>query len=203
MISPKPLDLSDFEGSVSAEEVEFLRRRAAAVQGGCIVEIGAWRGKSAIALAAGAAQIAEADRPLVYCVDPHRTAVGVYGGKFGPHDRAEFYRAMLRAGCAHAVALINLPSVDAAAAFRHPIGLMFIDGDHTEAGVDADVEAWFPKLSSGAEVLFDDALDPSIGPFKVIERLTSAGKIRVTGQVGKIVAADVIAPGHLANVHRS
>lgn len=183
-----PLDLEGYEGSVSPEEVEFLRRMAAAVSEGCIVEIGSWRGKSAIALAAGASEIAEARRPLVYCVDPHRPFTGVYGGKFGPHDRPEFYRAMLRSGYANAVALINLPSTDAALAFRQPIGLLFIDGDHTEPGVQADADAWLPRLAPGGMVLFDDALDPEIGPFKVIERLKQSNRFQVTESVGKIVA---------------
>jgi hypothetical protein len=153
--------------------------------------VGSWRGKSAIALAAGAAESAAA--PLVYCIDPHRPAVGVYGGKFGPHDRPEFYRAMLRAGCAERVALVNLPSADAARAFGQQVGLLFIDGDHTEAGVQADVDAWFPRLLPGAMVLFDDAQDPDIGPLKVIERLTRDGRFRVVDGVGKIVAVQAVA----------
>lgn len=182
------LDLEGYEGSVSPEEVAFLSTMASAVTQGCIVEIGSWRGKSAIALAAGAADIPEARRPLVHCVDPHRSFTGVYGGRFGPHDRAEFYRAMLRSGFAGAVALINLPSVDASRAFRQEVGLLFIDGDHTEAGVRADVEAWLPHLLPGGVALFDDAVDPQIGPFKVIEHLTQAGGWQVLARAGKIVA---------------
>ena len=183
-----PLDLESYEGSVSPEEVEFLCRHAAVVRNGVIVEVGSWRGKSAIALAMGAREIPEAERPLVYCVDPHRPFTGVYGGKFGPHDRAEFYGAMLRSGCASSVALINLPSMDAALAFKPPIGLLFIDGDHTEPGVQADADAWLPKLVPGGIVLFDDAKDPTIGPFKVIERLLQGGRFTLIESVGKIVA---------------
>jgi predicted O-methyltransferase YrrM len=190
-----PLDLSAYEGSVDPEEVEFLRGHARAVRRGCIVEVGSWRGKSAIALATGAREVPEANRPLVYCIDPHRPFVGVYGGKFGPHDRAEFYQAMLRSGCADAVALVNLPSVDAARAFHEEVGLLFIDGDHSEAGVQADVDAWFPRLLPGATVLFDDAKDPEVGPYKVIERLTRDGQVTVTGSVGKIVAVQAAPRG--------
>lgn len=184
----QPFDLSDYQGSVSSEEIEFLRAHAAAVPAGCIVEVGSWRGKSAIALASGASEIPEPRRPLVYCVDPHRPAVGVYGGRFGPHDRPEFYRAMLRSGCAEAVALVNLPSTAAARGFPEPVGLLFIDGDHTEAAVQADVDAWAPHLIPGAFMLLDDARDPEIGPFKVIERLTASGRWHRRTSVGKIVA---------------
>ena len=186
------LDLSGYEGSVSPDEVEFLRAHAAQVSAGCIVEVGSWRGKSAIALAAGASEIAEPHRPLVYCVDPHRQAVGVYGGRFGPHDRPEFYRAMLRAGYAEAVALINLPSAVVAHAFAEPVGLLFIDGDHTEAAVQADVDAWTPHLLPGAMMLLDDAVDPEVGPYKVIARLTASGRWRVHSAVGKVVALEMV-----------
>jgi hypothetical protein len=70
------------------------------------------------------------------------------------------------------------------------VGLLFIDGDHSDAGVQGDVEAWLPKLVPGGRVLFDDALDPQVGPFKAIERLLADGRFQYAETVGKIVALD-------------
>ncbi len=40
--------------------------------------------------------------------------------------------------------------------FSSPVGFVFVDGDHSEAGVAADIEAWFPRLVPGAFVAFHD-----------------------------------------------
>lgn len=182
------IDADSLEGMVSAAEFAFLGDHAASVENGCIVEVGSWRGKSAIALALGAARSKAPQPPMVYCVEPHANAVGVYGGRFGPADRKAFYRAMLDADMAERIALVNLSSAEAAIGFKKPIGLIFIDGDHTEAGVEADVKGWLPHLAAGGLVLFDDALDENIGPAKVIKRLLATGDYDHVGEVGKIVA---------------
>ena len=182
------IDADGLEGMVSAAEFAFLGDLAASVENGCIVEVGSWRGKSAIALALGAARSKAPQPPMVYCVEPHATAVGVYGGRFGPADRTAFYRAMLDADMAERIALINLSSAEAALGFKRSIGLIFIDGDHTEAGVEVDVRGWLPHLAPGGLVLFDDALDENIGPARVIKRLLASGDYDHVGEIGKIVA---------------
>lgn len=180
-------DLDSFEGMISAEEAALLSRMASMLAAGCIVEIGSWRGKSAIALARGAAANA-ALKPMVYYVDPHARFTGIYGGEFGPGDRAAFYAAMLRAGCAEAAALINLPSAAAARAWPYKAGLVFIDGDNSQAGVESDVAAWDRHLIEGGFMVFDDALDENAGPAKVIARLLAEGCYKQAGGTGKILA---------------
>lgn len=76
-------------------EAAFLSRFASWLGAGCIVEIGSWQGASAIALARGARRQVRAQRSMVYCIEPHATFVGVYGGRFGPQDRTAFYRALV------------------------------------------------------------------------------------------------------------
>jgi predicted O-methyltransferase YrrM len=180
-------ELDEFEGMISPAEAELLHRFAAGLGAGCIVEIGSWRGKSAIALARGAAQKPLHQRPMVYCVEPHSSFKGVYGGVFGPTDRAAFYEVMLRSGCSESVALVNLPSVSAAQAWPHPIGFLFIDGDHTEGAVADDVAAWERHVVDGGFIAFDDALDAEIGPSRVIARLLQSGRYRTAETAGKIV----------------
>jgi predicted O-methyltransferase YrrM len=180
-------ELARFEGMISEREAGLLCRLASEPRPGAIVEIGSWRGKSAIAMALGAMRRPAETRPLVYCIEPHAGFTGVYGGKFGPQDRTAFFRAMLESGCAEAVALVNLPSLAAARAWQAPIGLLFIDGDHSEAGVQADVEAWAPHAIAGGIVAFDDAKDEKIGPAKAIARLIASGDYERIDAEGKIV----------------
>jgi predicted O-methyltransferase YrrM len=180
------------EGMISAEEAMLLYRLASKLRNGCIVEIGSWRGKSAIAMALGARTQPADKRPMIYCVEPHASYVGVLGGQFGPRDRTAFYRAMLDADCAESVALVNLPSTAAAKGWRTPIGMLFIDGDHSEAGVQADIDAWTPFLTQGGVVAFDDAKDDSIGPAHVIRKILSSGEYRKIKTIGKIVLVQKI-----------
>jgi glycosyltransferase involved in cell wall biosynthesis len=174
--------LSNYKGGVSVEEGLALNRYAADCTGGDIVEIGSFRGKSAVALATGATQ----SRVRVFCIEPHAEFTGVYGGKFGPQDRGAFYQVMLQTALFEQVALINLPSREAARAWRRPIGLMFIDGDHSFRGVKGDFEAWDPHVCLGGIIAFDDATDPAIGPANLIERILTSGRYAALETVGKV-----------------
>jgi len=174
-------------GGVTVEEAEFLRQLAAQVQSGCIVEIGSFRGKSAIALAMGVRQQDRMRQPAIYCVEPHRPFTGFYGGEFGPKDRGVFYQEMCRTGAFNEVALVNLPSDVAASSWREPVGLCFIDGDHRYAGVKQDFECWDPHVLPGGLVAFDDAIDPECGPHRLIDEILRTQRYRRIAGVGKVV----------------
>lgn len=176
---------SAIPGGTSGDEGRLLFELAAAVSTGVIVEVGCHQGRSAIALARGSLSGSRAD---VFTVDPHEPFTGLYGGVFGPADRQAFYRHIADAGVGEIVRLISLPSHSAAAGFDRRIGLLFIDGDHSLAGVTRDFESWSVHLAPGAPVAFDDATDPQAGPFQLIRKLLDSdawveregrGKIRV------------------------
>jgi hypothetical protein len=93
---------------------------------------------------------------------------------------------MLESGCSEDVALVNLTSTAAARAWANEIGLLFIDGDHDEAAVEADVALWAPHLVDGGYIAFDDACDPQVGPARVIARLLASGSYVRAAAVGKI-----------------
>ena len=122
--------LGGVEGWMPLPEAQFLSDLAA-TSAHDVVEIGCYRGRSTIALCHGAAR-AEPRVPMVYSIDPHCNATGVFGGRFGPADREAYYRNMLSAGMARRAALINLPSSAAARAWQSRIGLLFIDMDVEE-----------------------------------------------------------------------
>ncbi|MGO1118063.1 class I SAM-dependent methyltransferase [Rhodovibrionaceae bacterium A322] len=172
-------------GSMSPAETELLYSLASQVTKGCILEVGSWRGRSSTAM--GLATLDAGMDIKVYAVDPHEPFTGVYGGEFGAKDRGHFYQNMLRTGCYKAVRLINLSSEIIAPGWKDPISLLFIDGDHSYEGVKRDAECWLPHLVPGGTVVFDDAVDEEIGPFKLIEELLADGGYERTETVGKVV----------------
>lgn len=134
-----------FEG-----ELRMLNRRAAEVTDGVIVAIGSFRGQTDCALAM------HAQRP-VYCVDPRMPSDGY---PFGDEDRVTWMQNVLAMNVAAKVRPINLPSTVVASIWQEPIGLLLIDGDHTE--FEADLEAWLPHVLPEGLVAVHDANLPWI-----------------------------------------
>jgi hypothetical protein len=49
-----------------------------------------------------------------------------------------------------------------------PIGLLFIDGDHSFRGVSADARVWIPRTAHKAVVIFDDYRKGNKGVDRVV-----------------------------------
>lgn len=177
--------LAEHRGGITVEEGLALSRHAACATEGDVVEIGTFRGKSAVALCHGLHQQPDPARRL-HCVDPHADYTGFYGGVFGAADRAAFYHVMLKTGYHDRTALVNLRSEAAARAWEGPIGLLFIDGDHSHAGVRRDVAGWEPHVRVGACIAFDDSVDPAAGPQAVIGELLRSRRFELVERVGKV-----------------
>lgn len=173
------------EGMISVDEGRLLYGLARDVQDLAIVEVGSYRGRSTVALARGSL---DGHHVPVFAIDPHEEFEGVLGGQFGHEDRGAFMTAMLETGSFEVVRLINLSSEVVTAAWTKPVGLLWIDGDHRYEGVRRDFECWSPHLAEGAMVAFDDATNPEIGPWELLEELSAAGRLAPTASVGKIRA---------------
>lgn len=179
--------ISGLKGGVTRDEANLLRRRASEVRRGCIVEIGSFRGLSALALAQGVRDSGNKPAVPIYCIEPHRSFRGLYGGDFGPADRGIFFETMSRTGAFSEIALVNLTSEEAAPGWRLPVGLLFIDDDHRYEAVRRDLEIWEPHLIPGAIVAFDDAKDESGGPIRVVRELVGSARYTKVEELGKIV----------------
>jgi cephalosporin hydroxylase len=119
--------------------------------GQALVEIGVYRGGSLQTMAKVA-------RGPVYGVDTWGLEGAYQGGnespdKYGIDNMAHAEKAVkgLR------VKLIRAFSEDAGANYNGPpIGLLYIDGEHTQGAVIADMKAWTPHLADNAVICFDD-----------------------------------------------
>lgn len=165
---------------------------------GPIAEIGTYCGKSTIYLAAAASQ---ADQ-LVVTVDHHCGSEEIQPGweyhdpelvdpETGRMDSLPFFRANLWAAGLedHVVAIVGT-SADVSRLWRTPLGMVFIDGGHSEASVVTDYEGWAPWVVKGGALVFHDIYpDPADGgqaPYRVYQRALLSGafaEVSVTGSL--------------------
>lgn len=130
-LGPEPLDPSVAPGAhiwgwMSPDELWWLHETAKTMDS--IVEVGSLRGRSAYALLSGCPG-------PVYCIDPW-------------NDEGEHAYPAFMGDCGHFPNLVAVkgysPQVIAAHAIPD-VDMVFIDGNHDEAQVRADIAAWLPK----------------------------------------------------------
>lgn len=152
------------DGWLSDAQGAALFDRAARCSGrGAIVEIGSWKGRSTVWLAYGARVAGQ----RVFAVDPH------VNSREDPSARTleDFTDNLQRAGVADAVTPLVMTSRDAADVVDGGVELLFIDGDHSDAGAERDADIWLPRLVEGGVVLMHDVVTASYtGPRKVFRR---------------------------------
>lgn len=166
--------LAQVDGYLFPHEAVFLYRLAREAPGtGAIVEIGSYRGRSTLCLARGARERRDT---RVVAVDPH-----VYGSEGELRDNLAHF------GLAAGVDVVVAPSVDAARAWSGPVRALFVDGNHEQAAVEADLEAWFRFVVPGGFVLLHDSTDLSrfAGPAAVAQaRLRTGSEFDLAGRLG-------------------
>jgi predicted O-methyltransferase YrrM len=116
------------------------------------VELGTWKGGSAIAMA----RVVRQWGGIVHCVD---TWTGdVTGGPVSGHPGMILHAAHNAVACGVSASLRFIPSltVEAAHAWHGPIDFLYVDADHTDASVTADLHAWWPHLRVGGLIAGDD-----------------------------------------------
>lgn len=141
-----------------------------------IVELGSYKGSSTAYLAAGSR--AGHGAP-VYAVDAW--SPGVTGDRYSPVATfAEFEAQLISVGLREHVHPVRGFTAQVAAAYspRPLVGLLFVDADHSETGVLADVRAWHRHLAPGATVVLDDYGTPrNPGVAAALETLLTEGTL--------------------------
>jgi predicted O-methyltransferase YrrM len=127
--------------------------------GGRIVEIGSFRGRSTIVLALAAEPGVE-----VVAIDPHG------GGDRGPQeitpdaargeeDLAAFRANLERAGVAGRVRHVRLRSQSALLELQGTIELLYVDGAHRYRPASADIANWGVRVTPGGALLIHDSFN--------------------------------------------
>jgi predicted O-methyltransferase YrrM len=196
------------EGWLSDDQARVLWDRARSVPpGGRIVEIGSYRGRSAIVMARAAAGAAG-----VVAIDPHagndRGPRQIQGSADeGAADNAAFIANLDRAGVADAVRHVRLPSGEALGAVDGSIDLLYVDGAHRLGPARDDLVRWGDRVRPGGTLLVHDAFS-SIGvtlalvsAFFAGDRFAYAGRTRSLAEYRR-VATPLRAPERLRNAVR-
>ena len=140
------------DGWLTDAEGDLLERLSAACPpGSVVVEIGLWKGKSTIRLAAG---VEPGAGTRVFAIDPHQGALEDPGAS----TFSEFQANLARAGVADVVEAIVAPAEAVVDRFD-AIQLLFIDGNHEEPGVRRDLEGWLPRIAPGGTLAMHDVLN--------------------------------------------
>ncbi|HWG12451.1 MAG TPA: class I SAM-dependent methyltransferase [Streptosporangiaceae bacterium] len=167
---------------------------------GPIMEIGTYCGKSTIYLAAGAGACGQA----VFTVDHHHGSEEHQPG-WEYHDSSlaepgtgridtlpQFRATIAAAGLEDDVVAIVGRSPQVARYWRALLGMVFIDGGHTDEAAQADYEGWAPWVTMGGALVIHDVFpDPADGgqaPYRIYCRaleseefieVRAAGSLRV------------------------
>ncbi|MFF4605249.1 class I SAM-dependent methyltransferase [Streptomyces sp. NPDC001339] len=191
-LAPQPEILAAFEAAKGFMPVgEGLALYAAAVEAAALglplVEVGTYCGRSTILLA----DAARGAGVTAVTVDHHRGSEeqqpgweyhdpSVVDPAVGRMDTLPTFRRTLHAAGLedHVIALVGR-SPQAAALWQAPVGLVFIDGGHTDEHATADYEGWAPHLApEGLLVIHDVFADPADGgqaPYRIYRRALDSG----------------------------
>ncbi|MET7936915.1 class I SAM-dependent methyltransferase [Streptomyces sp. NPDC005322] len=162
-------------------------REVAAGLGLPLLEVGTYCGRSTILLA----DAARAAGTVAVTVDHHRGSEeqqpgweyhnpDVFDPEVGRMDTLPTFRRTLhRAGLEdHVIAAVGR-SPQVAAVWGRPVGLVFIDGGHTDEHASGDYEGWAPHVAPGGLLVIHDVFpDPADGgqaPYRIYRRALASG----------------------------
>lgn len=175
-------------GFMPVDEGQALYEAGLAVAvDGPLLEVGSYCGKSAVYLGAAA----RAAGTVLFSIDHHHGSeenqVGwehhdpeVVDAETGRMDTLPFFRRTIeRAGLEHVVVGVVGDSPTVAAHWGTRLGLLFIDGGHSERVAMADYESWATHVAPNGLLavhdVFEDPADGGQAPFHVWQRAAASG----------------------------
>lgn len=212
MATPRPETLAAFEAAKGFMPVReglalYEAAVAAAALGLPLLEVGTYCGRSTILLADAAREAGVA----AITVDHHRGSEEQQPG-WEYHDPTvvdpevglmdtlpTFRRTLYAAGLEdHVIAVVGR-SPRVAAAWAGPLGLVFIDGGHTDEHATGDYEGWAPHVAVGGALVIHDVFpDPADGgqaPYRIHQRALASGAFEETSVMDSLRVLRRTGPG--------
>ena len=180
-------------------------KRATAL--GPLMEIGSYCGRATVYLGAAASE----GGATLYTLDHHRGSEEHQVGE-GYHDpelfvegagRIDTLPALLgtiaRAGFAGTVVPLVGASRTIASLWNRSLGLVFVDGGHSEEAAQADYEGWAGHVVNGGLLaihdVFDDPADGGRPPFNIYRRALESGAFEEVSRTGSLRVLERIGDG--------
>ena len=174
---------------------------------GPVAEIGTYCGKSTIYLAAAVREAGQ----LVITVDHHHGSeenqpgweyhdTALVDPATGRLDTLPHFRSTLAVTGLedHVIAIVGR-SADVATLWRTPLGMLFIDGGHTDAAATADYEGWAPWVAAGGALaihdVFPDPADGGQAPYRIYLRAIRSGAFTEVRAEGSLRVLERTGPG--------
>ncbi|MEA2426138.1 MAG: hypothetical protein QOH13_2548 [Thermoleophilaceae bacterium] len=154
--------------------------------GGQMVEIGSFRGRSAIVMAS-----ALADGARLVAIDPHA------GGDRGPQeieaeaargeeDNRRFTANLSAAGVADRVRHVRKMSSDALGSVDGEIDVLYVDGAHRFGPARDDLVRWGARVREGGTMLVHDSFSAIGLTLAMLASLSFGGRWRYVGRSGSL-----------------
>lgn len=187
---------------------EAALRAGRSEAGATFVEVGAWRGKSAVYLGAAA----EETGALLFSLDHHHGSEENQAG-WEHHDPTlvdpttglidtlpHWRRTVMGAGLEASVVGLVGDSAIIASRWRTPLAFCFIDGGHGAEPAWADYRGWAPHVAVGGWLAIHDVFpDPADGgrpPYELWTEALASGEFVEDGEQGSLrVLRRVATPG--------
>ena len=140
-----------------------------------VVELGSWKGKSSVMLAAG---LIGKVNPKLFCVDPFGCDENAeyqqkYYAPLLEEDRRSieetFCNNMKTCGVDSIARAVRGYSFDIVRTWTRPIDVLFIDASHEYLAVQRDFATWVEFLKEGGVIAFHDANGKWPGPTRVVQ----------------------------------
>ncbi len=172
------------EGWLTEDQARRLYACAARPRpAGAVVEIGSFRGRSTVVLAAGAGS--------VVAIDPHA------GGDRGPQeiapeasrgeaDHAAFRGNLAAAGVADRVRHVRKLSADAHGDVAGPVSLLYVDGAHRFGPARSDLAGWGARVAPGGTMLVHDSFSSVGVTLALLSRCAGRREWRYAGRTGSL-----------------
>ena len=171
------------EGLITEAQTRRLFQRARGVpDGGRIVEIGSFRGRSTIALALGAP-----GRTEIVAIDPYLPSKDGAPIDEGEAARESFFANLDACGVADRVRQVRQRSSEAVAQVDGEIDLLWIDGDHGYRAVRDDVDIWAARVPPGGTMLLHDAWSSVLVTGAILRTVSFNPRWRYQGREGSMV----------------
>jgi hypothetical protein len=151
-----------------------------------IVEIGSFRGRSAVVLARAAAP-----GVTVTAIDPHagndRGPREIHGeASTGQADHEAFLANLEAAGVADRVRHVRRPSQEALGDVEGEIDLLYVDGAHRYRPARDDLALWGARVPPGGTLLVHDSFSSVGVTLAILRLLVAGGRFRYAGRTGSL-----------------